>query len=306
MDGVHVASNITAPDGGEDARIEWKDGPARTKFLPNRLTQFQLKAGPISPADAGADVLTEAADVQPMVRDALERGGTYVMVCAHSYEKKLIKARADSIHNSLAKMGLTVDPDKIQFRDADQIASWANVLPPVGAWVLEQTQPGLVGPFKDWAHWAGRFDRSPWVPDARLPEFRAKLRGLVASPGGVARVVGLSGVGKSRLVHEALGPTDEEESAPRLSNLILYAVESEAGPFAVKNIVQSLVDSGFRAIVVVDRCPMDSHQDLVGMVKRAGSRVSLVTIDHEIPPSGHRMRPASSPAPRVEVDGGHP
>jgi hypothetical protein len=169
---------------------------------------------------------------------------------------------------------------------ADQVASWVNVLPPVGAWVLEQTQPGLVGPFKDWAHWAGRFDGSPWVPDARLPEFRAKVRNLVARPGGVARVVGLSGVGKSRLVHEALGPTDEEESAPRLSDLVLCANESEAGPYAVKNIVQSLVDSGFRAVVVIDRCPMDSHQDLVGMVKRAESCVSLVTIDHEIPPSG--------------------
>src|SRR5262249_32138770 len=38
-----------------------------------------------------------------------------------------------------------------------------------------------------------------------------------------------------------------------------------------------------RAIVVVDRCPVDSHNDLVAMVKRTGSRVSLVTIDHEIP-----------------------
>jgi hypothetical protein len=220
MDGVHVAANITASDGGEDARIEWKDGPDRTKFLPNRLTQFQLKAGPISPAAAGADVLTTSGDVKPMVREALEKGGTYVMVCAHSYENKLIKARADSIRGSLAKAGLAADPDRIQFRDADQIASWVNVLPPVAAWVLEQTQPGLVGPFKDWTHWAGRFDRSPWVPDPRLQEFRAKLRGIVSKSGGVARVVGLSGVGKSRLVHEALGPTDEEETAPRLSDLV--------------------------------------------------------------------------------------
>src|SRR5947207_348688 len=126
MDGVHVAANITASDGGEDARIEWKDGPERTKFLPYRLTQFQLKAGPISPAEAGADVLTKSGDVKPMVREALEKGGTYVMFCAHSYENKLVKARADSIRRSLAKAGLAVDPNSVQFRDADQIASWVN------------------------------------------------------------------------------------------------------------------------------------------------------------------------------------
>ncbi len=98
MDGLHVAANITAPDGGEDARIEWKDGPARTKFLPDRLTQFQLKAGKITPTAAGADVIAENGDVKQMVRDALEKGGTYVMACAHSYENKLIKARTSNIH----------------------------------------------------------------------------------------------------------------------------------------------------------------------------------------------------------------
>lgn len=161
-----------------------------------------------------------------------------------------------------------------------------NVLPSVAAWVLEQTQPGMVGPFKDWTHWAGRFDNSPWVADPRLPSFREQLRSLVGRPRGVARVVGLSGVGKSRLVYEALGPVDEEEgSVALLSDLVLYAVEPEVGTTAVKGIVQTLVDSGFRTIVVVDRCPLESHQDLAAMVKRTGSRVSLVTIDHEVPSS---------------------
>jgi transcriptional regulator with XRE-family HTH domain len=286
MDGIHVAANITAADGGEDARIEWQSGPERTTFLPSRTSQFQLKAGPISPGEAGADVLTPSGEVKSMVRDALEKGGCYIMACGHSYENKLVKARAESIRKALAKGGLKVRPEQVQFRDADQLASWVNILPPVAAWVLEQTQPGLVGPFKDWTHWAGRFDGSPWILDPRLPRFREKLRSLVGMPRGVARVVGLSGVGKSRLTHEALGPTDEEEaSGVQLSDLVLYSVESEAGPVAIKNMVQSLVDSGFRAIVVVDRCPLDCHHDLVGMVKRTGSRVSLITIDHDVPPS---------------------
>ena len=286
MDGIHVAANITAADGGEDARIEWQGGPERTKFLPNRISQFQLKAGEIGPAEAAADVLTPDGGVKPMVNDALAQGGCYIMACAHSYENKLIKARAESIRKALAKTGLVIRAEQVQFRDADQIASWVNSLPPVAAWVLEQTQPGLVGPFKDWTHWAGRYDASPWISDPRLSGFRERLRSLVAKPRGVARVVGLSGVGKSRLTHEALGPTDEEEvSGARLSDLVLYSVESEAGSVAIKNIVQSLVDSGFRAIVVVDRCPLDTHHDLVGMVKRTSSRISLVTIDHEVPPS---------------------
>ena len=290
MDGIHVAAIITAPDGGEDARIEWTSGVERTAYLPNRLSQFQLKATPISPAEAASDVLASANTVKPMIHTALEAGGTYVMLCGRSYTKSQITKRENSIREALAAAGMTIQPKQIQFRDADQIAEWANAHPPVAAWVLEQTQPGLIGPFRDWTHWAGRHehDSSPFVADTRLAKFGEKLRTLVTPPRGVARVVGLSGVGKSRLVLEALGPTDEEETArPRLCDLVLYTVESEAGSTTIKTIIQNLADISIRALLVVDRCPLETHIELAAMVKRSSSRLSLVTIDHEIPPDEH-------------------
>ena len=287
MDGIHVAAVVTAPDGGEDAKIEWADGPERTKFLPSRHAQFQLKATELTPAEAGGEVLTSKGEVKPMVRAALEAGGTYVLACGASYTNSKIVLREAAIRKALKGAGLSFRDEQVQFRDADQIALWANAHPPVAAWLLEQTQPGLVGIFRDWSHWSGRYDSLRWISDKRLDDVRAKLLPLISVPRGVARVLGRSGYGKSRLVHEALGPTPEEEkdSAPRLSDLALYAVETEVGPVAVKNIVQSLADAGIRAIIVVDRCTPDTHQDLAAMVKRASSRLSLVTIDHEVPPT---------------------
>jgi putative zinc finger/helix-turn-helix YgiT family protein len=287
MDGVHVAATIAAPDGGEDARIEWAGGPDRTSYIPSRLTQFQLKAMSISPAEAASDIRASDKSIKPMIRAALEAGGTYVMLCSRPYTKSQIIKRENNIRDTLASGGLVIKPKQVQFRDADQIAAWANVHPSVAAWVLEQTQPGLIGPFREWTHWAGRHehDSSPYVPDTRLAKFSDKLRALVTTARGVARVVGLSGVGKSRLVLEALGPTEDEEAARlRLSDLVLYAVESEAGSTTVKSIVQNLVDVSIRAVVVVDRCAPETHLDLAAMVKRSSSRLSLVTIDHEIPP----------------------
>ena len=286
MENVHVSAIPTATDGGEDARIEWKGGPDRTPYLPARLSQFQLKATQIPPAQAGKEILTKDGDVKPMVRSALEDGGTYIVMCAHDYTQKEINRRVDRILETLASKGIATDRNRVQFRDASQIAQWVNAHPPVATWVLEQTQPGLAGPFRAWTHWAGRFEHesSLWVSDPRLDPFRAELRKLVSTPRGVARVVGLAGVGKSRLTLEAFRPTDkEEESALFLSDLVLYGVESEAGSTIIKSTIQALADSSIRAVVVVDQCSTETHRDLAAMVKRSSSRLSLVTIDPERP-----------------------
>lgn len=301
MDGIHVAARITVGDGGEDARIEWSGGPSQTPFIPARLTQYQLKATSVTPAVAGRDVLTPSGDVKPMVEKVLADGGNYVMLVARPSVKQTMSKHEAAIRKSLSDKDISFRDEQIAVRDAAQIALWVSTHPSVAAWVLEQTQPGLAGPFRDWSHWAGRHehDSSPWVDDIRLNIFRAEVRNLVRSPRGIARVVGSSGVGKSRLTLEALGP-DEAEEASRitLASLVLYAVVSEAGSQAITSSVQNLADAGIRAIVVIDRCDSETHENLAGIIKRVGSHLSLITIDHEfeedsLPPGTLMVEPAS-------------
>ena len=89
-------------------------------------------------------------------------------------------------------------------------------------------------------------------------------------------MVGLSGVGKSRLVFEAFGGDAEEA-------LVMYAVDSASPVGTVQSTVNHLSDSQRRAVVVVDECDVNTHRQLVGMVSRVGSQLSLVTIDDELP-----------------------
>ena len=284
--GIHVAASIHTADGGEDGRIEWTGGPDRTRFLPSRLCQFQSKAGSIGPKAAGRAVLTKGGAVKGMVRSAVEADGCYVMLCGHSYVQKQIEARERPIRETLRGAGLTIEDGQVDLRDADQIADWANHHPSVATWLKERTQPGTIGPFRSWSHWAGRaeHDGSPWVEDERLPGLRAWLREQLTEPRSVCCIVGPSGIGKSRLTLEALGPADEDQAAGRfLGDLVLYAVESEAGSEAINDAVQTLADDGQRAVVVVDRCAPETHRILAGMVLRKSSRLSLVTIDDEVP-----------------------
>jgi hypothetical protein len=79
------------------------------------------------------------------------------------------------------------------------------------------------------------------------------------------------------------GPGHRAETGIRTSDLVLYGVETELGPTNVKGAVQFLADLGRRSIVVIDRCCEETHVDLAAMVRRSGSRLSLITIDHEVP-----------------------
>ena len=304
LDGIHVSSNIAAPDGGEDGRISWQGGPESTRFLPSRLCQFQLKAGKGGPAEAGREVLA-SGEVKPMVHSVLEQDGHYTMLSAHRHTRQAIEKREQAIRKTLREAGLSVRPERISFRDADMVALWVNAHPSVALWVQEEVGLARAGPFTSWHYWRSRSEHAvPWVEDPRLPELRRAFREQLTRPGTALRVVGSSGVGKSRLCLEALGGADDDAVAKRpLRDLVMYAVQSEVPDRELPTIVDQLAGTGARAVVVVDDCDPESHDVLVRLVRRAGSRVSLMTIDDEIPShlGTDIIRINEAPASVVEV-----
>ena len=283
---IHVPTRVHTPDGGEDGRIAWVDGPERTRFLPSRFCEFELKSGDTSKANASRIPLTKSGDVKPMVRSALEADATYVVLWAHAYVQKDVDARASRIRKALRDEGLDIEDSRVELHDAEQIATWTNLHPSVSTWLKEQVQPGTVGPFRTWSHWAQRAEHSAssWVHDERLPELQARVRAAAMVPKSTLRIVGPSGIGKSRLAMEAFRPTvDEEEAGRRLSHLVLYVDLSEVSPETIHTTVRTLADSRQRAVVVVDRCPVESHRTLTDIVSQASSRLSLITVDAEVP-----------------------
>ena len=275
-DRIHVARDSKAPDGGEDGSIEWLEGPKRTPWLPFRTTQFQLKSGPLGPKQAGRDVLQDG-QVKQMVRSVVEAGGHYRMLCARSYTKKQIKRREASIREAIRGAGVSIKDRQVTFLDADQIAEWVNQYPAVATWMKEQTPLGAVRPFRSWTHWSGDHDDSPWVDDERLPPLRDRLRTAAMTSRSVLRLVGLAGIGKSRLALQALG------SSENVSNMVLYADESEDGRQAIVDVAKTLADTGSRSVVVVNRCAPKTHRVLADIMRRRNSRLALVTLDDEIP-----------------------
>ena len=286
VNGIHVAGNIYASDAGEDGRISWTGGPECTLMLPSRLCLFQLKSGVISPSMAAKEVLTPDGEVKQMVLDVLSAGGHYILICASQFTQKEVQRRRAGILDTLRRAGTVVEDGQVEFWDADQVASWANFSPSAVAWVRDRTQSTGSEPFRSWDHWSGRseHDLHGWVDDKRLPALRSWVQDKLGLPRTVARMVGRSGVGKSRLALEALGPDGNGAAgAFGMREVVLYAVESETSTERIIDAVQRFADMGARVVVVVDDCPPDTHRKLAGIVARADSRCSLLTIDYEIP-----------------------
>ncbi len=284
-DGIHVAENITAPDGGEDGRIVWTGGPEKTRYLRHRLNQFQLKSGKVDNKKVGKEILKPDGKIKPMVLSMLEAGGSYTLLCAHSYTKEEIIKKEKSIRASLKEAGLKIDDWQVAFWDSSQIAEWVNTHTSVAVWLLEQTEHGAIGKFKTWSYWKTSPEHStPWVEDPRRIDLRQKLLPIIDHPKGVARVLGPPGVGKSRLVLETLDTKESSsDSSFQLSERALYIDEQMAGSIAVKLAVQNLADSPTEVIIVVDHCDAQTHLDLSNVVQRQESLLSLVTIDNEPP-----------------------
>ena len=240
--------------------------------------------------------------LQPMVRTVLKAGGHYRMLCARRYTQKAIESRTGQILNAVRDAGCSVDDGQITFWGAEQIADWVNQHAAVAIWVKEETQPGSVGPFCSWTHWAGHSDHagSPWVADERLPPLRDRLHELAATPQSVSRLVGLSGIGKSRLALEAMGPRADRA----VSDIVMFADESETDTSAILHTVEALAANGTCAVVVVNRCSPETRRRLENEVLRNGSRLSLVTLDDEIPtitPDENTVEIVPAPANVVEA-----
>ena len=124
----------------------------------------------------------------------------------------------------------------------------------------------------------------PWVEDPRLEILKECLSSSITQPREVLRVVGLSGIGKSRLCLEALSRLDKDEVTSRvLRDFVMYTAQSEVGVQAIIATVEKLAISGGRAVVVVDDCDPLTHAKLDKIVSRPDSDVSLITIHDEIP-----------------------
>ncbi|MCS6211447.1 alpha/beta fold hydrolase [Shewanella baltica] len=103
------------------------------------------------------------------------------------------------------------------------------------------------------------------------------LRSKLGATGTSTRLIGLSGVGKTRLVQALFDERVGEYQLP--ADLVLYTDMGHAPIPTPRAVIEKLVAEDKKAIVIIDNCPPELHRDLASSCKK---NISLLTIEYDI------------------------
>lgn len=330
---LSISLEINVKDGGEDASVELPEGTAATDWLPPRETLFQSKAGKMPPNKFVSELFESIRPGQSVGRKSVEksksdgserhvkhlktrvqavlsRGGTYVLFYAHTCNKNQKKERIAAMQAALAKVfdGRTMP---VRIYDATDIKRWANrhfaAIARVGQ-MLGKSSDG----FRTWGQLNGLSEHKiPYQTSPEIDNYMRRLRSQAATKGTAQRLVGLPGLGKTRLVLEAFRPPQHVSDDPLLAILSGAMVYIDASNISnVVERVQCLQNREVSGIVVVDNCGIADHEALTSIVKHERCNLRLLTIDYHVAgesvPNVLRLGPSPPESIRSMVQATHP
>lgn len=285
----HIPLSIYIKDGGIDGQAKWEGGPTKTAHLPCRHVGFQAKATRMNIADCAKEVKTEAGLLKPEVQKLFDAGGEYVLFlgdnCVEKSKKPRIAAFVKAIQALSVAAGTPIATPTVRIFDATDIATWVNMYPAAVSAVgyfLGRTYGVGMG----WTELSGRPDwQFPYITlDAARVTAMQAIRSAAGAAKNVVRVVGLTGLGKTRLVFESFRPPPDKDPASspeqaRLASLFYYIDAGETD-----NVAQLFVQwrrTNRKGVVVVDDCPHELHEKLCQEVRRADSSLTLISIGND-------------------------
>lgn len=310
---VDVSLRINVSDGGEDGRVEWAGGPPSTGFLPCRLVQFQCKAGSLSPKEWKQELQESSGHIKPAIDQSLLAGGAYIGFTTQPLTAKTKANRIVAIRSAFSDAGRPyASTATVEMYDANKIANWSSTYLSAVAYVREAAGRPISYALFTADRWRLSFpqlSRFRFVETEELSDAIALIRKELLMPGNVLRIAGLSGLGKTRLVYEAImGSNDANEQALREG--LIYVNDSTHAEAMLIELAHSMQVEEASCVLVVDECPLDLHVRLQQIVTRQPTYMSLLTLDYENDTASGtnyvRLQPVASTVIRDMLEQAHP
>lgn len=292
---VIAGGNQTAKDGGIDVRVDLPSTATEgLDFIARPATGFQVKCEDM-PVSAIGHEMRPGGHLRQSIKDLISRGGAYIIVSSKGTLTDTFLSKR------IAAMTLAVQAEpnasnlKLDFYDRERLARWVGQYAGVELWLRDRIDQRLQG-WQAYAAWAGGKLGTPYLQDqtARLlcrtpnglkalpvAEGADLMREALRRPGSVARLIGLSGNGKTRLV-QALCEPDLGAGQPLDTAFVQYTDLGHSPDPNVRDMLIHLGSNAQRAIVVVDNCNPSAHRSFAEVVQRYPSHLSLITVEYDV------------------------
>lgn len=293
--GVTWGGHQNAKDGGIDVRVELTSSVHSDGFIPRSNTGYQVKK-PDMPRSAIYKEMTVNGELKQVIKDLIALNGAYIIVSSQgSTADSALKDRKDAMQEVVEDFSNTSNL-KVDFYDRERIAGWVRSFPALGIWVREKVGRPIQGwrTFGNWARSPGGL-KEEYLLDEQIRLYSSgnsnfdgvsaleglnKLRAILERPKSNIRLVGLSGVGKTRLVQALFD--DRIGNSPLNPSTVFYTDISDGPNPDPCTLAERLVNQNSRATLIVDNCPPELHNRLVAVGGKPNSLLSIITVEYDV------------------------
>ncbi len=283
-----------AKDGGIDVRFTSAALAANSSYLPKNCVGYQVKAEKFPPSKISGE-MAPAGTISASIADLLRDNHAYIIVSTKdSASDSSLAARKSKMADCAKEAGLN-DKGALDFFDARRVADWVEQYPSIGVWVKDIVAAPVQGwrPYGAWAYRESH-PQAEYLVDDKVKVFAPNaddgsnaLDAIDAirkdlSSGRTVRLVGLSGVGKTRLVQALFDPRISTTAPALSSDAVIYADLSDHLEPQPTSMVETLIGSNTPTFLIIDNCGQELHNRLAEMVAQGSPHISLLTVEYDI------------------------
>ncbi|HFU4564280.1 TPA: hypothetical protein ACGPD7_002870 [Bacillus cereus] len=294
--GVTWGGHQNAKDGGIDVRVEVTTALHNDGFVPRAKTGFQVKKPDMARANI-IDEMKPKGKLRPVIKELIDAKGAYIIVSSQgSTADSALKDRKKAMEEALVDCSNSKDL-KVDFYDRERIAGWVRSHPALVLWVRERIGKPIQGwqGYDNWSNCPNGIEEE-YVFDKHIRLYNNtksqedgssaidginEIRNMFhLSASAAVRLVGLSGVGKTRLLQALFDGRIGEN--PLHKSSVFYTDISDSPDPDPHNFARRLIALRKPVILAIDNCPPDLHKRLKTICSAKGSKVSLITVEYDV------------------------
>lgn len=281
---ILVPIKINVADAGEDGRVECENTNG-SNWIRNKLSIFQVKARKMEGQDFYNEFFifenNNPIGIKRLIEDTLDKVGEYVFFVSNGYNTDAKNRRklkiVEAINHCNTHFGKNYNIDQIRILEGFQITNWVNEYINVVVAIKEYlgiSRPEGAKTIEEWGTYEF-LSRDDFVSNDWINSHIKIIQEELLIPRTVIRLLGHPGVGKSRIVYEAL------KTSAKLFKSNAIFIDGSSSDSSVLNVVGEIVRSS-ECIFIIDNCQRELHNKLEQEITRIGSKCSLLTIDFEL------------------------